>query len=467
MKQILEESLSLPVYGTYDVVVCGGGPAGCAAAVAAARHGARTLLVEKDGYLGGATVSQLVAVILSTNCVDFEGVWFEYIRRLRKLDGIWGPFRTPGLREVRGTVDPECVKRVWDDLLVAAGVKVLHHACVSDVLKDGAKAVGTVVDTVAGRRVVKAGCVVDATADGIVAAAAGVPWEQGDGTNLFAMALTKVLRMGNERLPEGPADPETMNALEEKLDECIANGEYTSDVVTTKRRLLLYYRKRAWRLPDRRREFLNVISRVLRTNPLDTFEVSRAEVEGRRQAWEAADFLRRFAPGLEKSYLLDTGEHIGVRSSRRIRGLCRVSDEDARDLVMYPDAVAKASWSIDIWPAGSYVAPAVDHTSDFALVRKAKLEAGECFGIRYGCLVASGVDNLLMAGRCISASHVAESSLRIQQTCMSTGQAAGTAAALAVDAGTSPRELPAAKVVETLAADRGAVEPVDFPEGRC
>ncbi len=467
MKTILEESQTLPVYGRYDVVVCGGGAAGCAAAVSAARHGARTLVVEKDGYLGGATVTQLVAVILSTNGADFEGVWFEYIRGLRRLDGLRGPFRTPGLREVRGSVDPECVKKVWDDLLGEAGVKILHHAYVSDVIQDGAKAVGVVVETIAGRRAVEAGCVVDATADGMVAAAAGVPWEQGDGTNLFAMALTKVLRMGNETLPQERADSDTMKALEERLDACIANGDYKSEVVTTKKRILSYYRGRAWRLPPRRHEYLNVISRILRTDPLNTFEISKAEVEGRRQAWEAADFMRRFAPGLEKSYLLDTGSHIGVRSSRRIHGLCKVTDEDARDLVMYPDSVAKASWSIDIWPANSYVAPAVDHTSDLALARKAKLEAGECFGIRYGCLVAEGVDNLLTAGRCISASHVAESSLRIQQTCMSTGQAAGTAAALAVDAGTTPRELPAERVVATLAVDRAKIDPIIFPEGRC
>ncbi len=162
---------------------------------------------------------------------------------------------------------------------------------------------------------------------------------------------------------------------------------------------------------------------------------------------------------LERSYLLDTSAQIGLRSSRRLHGLATVTEEDARGFQKYADSIARSSWNIDIWPADSYTAPAVDHASEEFKKRRKQLVAGEYFDIRYGCIVAAGVDNLLMAGRCISAEHVAESSLRIQQTCMSTGQAAGVAAALSLQANTCPRELDPQEVVAQLAKDR-RVEPL-------
>jgi hypothetical protein len=125
----------------------------------------------------------------------------------------------------------------------------------------------------------------------------------------------------------------------------------------------------------------------------------------------------------------------------------------------YPDSIARSSWNIDIWPADSYSAPAVDHSSDEFKRRREKLLTGEYFDIRYGCIVAAGVDNLLMAGRCLSAEHVAESSLRIQQTCMSTGEAAGVAAALSLKEDVTPRGLDPQQVVTQLERDRD-VEPL-------
>src|SRR3954462_10907494 len=121
-----EPPRDLPVLGEWDVVVCGGGPAGCSAAIAAARAGARTLLLEKEGYLGGATVMSLVCVILSTNGVDFQGIWHEWIHGLRRRNGVSDITGDPP--HIRGGVSPEVVKFVWDDLLGAAGAQILHHA---------------------------------------------------------------------------------------------------------------------------------------------------------------------------------------------------------------------------------------------------------------------------------------------------------------------------------------------------
>jgi hypothetical protein len=199
-------------------------------------------------------------------------------------------------------------------------------------------------------------------------------------------------------------------------------------------------------------------SRVLQVNPLDPWDITRAEREGREQAWQCAEALQRHAPGYEQAYLLDTNAHIGLRDSRRIRGMATVSGDDALLFRKYADGIARSSWDIDIWPAESYSAPAVDRESDAYQLRKAKMLAGDYFDIRYGCLVAAGVDNLLVAGRCLSAERTAQASLRIQQTCQSTGQAAGTAAALSLRAGTTPRELNPQTLVAQLLKDRD-VEP--------
>ncbi|HQI77374.1 MAG TPA: FAD-dependent oxidoreductase, partial [Candidatus Latescibacteria bacterium] len=169
--------------------------------------------------------------------------------------------------------------------------------------------------------------------------------------------------------------------------------------------------------------------------------------------------LCRFVPGFEEAYLLDTSNQIGVRSSRRLRGLATVSDEDVWNFNKYPDSIARASWDVDVWPADSYSKAAVPLGTDGYKWRQERMERGDYFDIPYGAIVADGVDNLFMAGRCISASHLAQASLRIQQTCMSTGQAAGTAAALCVRTGASPRALDPQRVIRQLEQDRAAVKP--------
>ena len=454
---IREPARDVTVLAAYDVVVCGGGPAGCAAAIGAARHGARTLLVEKDGYLGGATVSQLVCVVLSTNGVDFQGVWHDYARGLRTRGGL-RELTGFGSGHIRGAVDPELVKYVWDDLCSRAGVELLHHAYGCTCIVEDGQARGLLAETKAGRRAILAKRVIDCTGDGIVAAQSGVAWDQGDGIHPWAMALTKVLRMGGVRYPEKWPDWDAVQRFQAELDAAIAGGEYDEPVVTEKKRLAGYVVGRCWELPEARQEIISVISRVLKTDPLDPFAMTRAEREGREQARQAAEVLRRFAPGFEQAYLLDTSAHIGVRSSRRLRGLATVTAEDAQTFRKYPDGVARSSWDIDVWPADSYSAPAVPRNTPEYEARKQRLLAGEYFDIRYGCLVAAGVDNLLMGGRCLSAEHLAESSLRIQQTCMSTGEAAGVAAALSLKRGVPPSELDAASVVTQLKNDRD-VEP--------
>ena len=456
-----EPARDLKVLGHWDVIVVGGGPAGCAAAWAAARHGARTLLVEKSGHLGGQTVDALVCAVLSTNGVDFQGVWHDWVRALRKRRGADQGMQRSNAMMIT-TVYPESVKYAWDDLLSEAGVELLHHVHVGGAIVEDGVMRGLLLDTRAGRRAVFAQRTVDGTGHGIVCHEAGVPWAQGDGTNKWAMALTKVFRLSGIQWDGITFTDEIWAKAEASLDEAIARGEFVSPIVTEKRRLMGYARGKMWDLGLDRGQLMSVISRVLKVDPLDPWDFTRAEREGRAQAWEAAEVYRRFIPGCEKSYLLDTSYQIGVRSTRRVHGLAQVTDDDAWHLRKQANSIARSSWDIDIWPADSYTKPAVAREDADYKERHAKVHAGDYFDIPYGCIVAKGVDNLLMAGQCLSASHVAESSLRIQQTCMATGQAAGTAAAMSIEQKLTPRELPPAPLLARLAKDRDVEPAYDF-----
>ena len=469
-KTIIEPSQELPIIGEFDVVVCGGGPAGCTAAIAAARNGARTLLIEKNGYLGGATVSQLVVVILSTNGVDFEGLWHDHMARLAKTDSV--RFEPQRQRSgFWGSVDPERVKFVWDDMVSEAGADQLLHCHATRPLieerSSGAIATGLCVETVAGRRAILAKRIIDATADGIVCAQAGISWEQGDGRNPWAMSCTKVYRVGNVRWPADWPTDEGVEKLRSDLEAAVERGEFDAPVVTEVNRLVNYIRGKHWRLPEYRPEIMSVLSRVLRVDTLDPFDVTRAEREGREQARQGAEAFRRFVPGQEQSYLLDTSADLGIRSSRRIRGIESATNEDAVKLRKHKDGVARCSFGIDVWPADSYSKKAGDDGGADAYtivgesreIRDQKITEGDYFDIRYGALVASGVDNILTAGRCISADHFAESALRLQQTCMSTGEAAGTIAALSVKNDVTPREMPSEYAVARLNETRAGVKP--------
>jgi len=202
--------------------------------------------------------------------------------------------------------------------------------------------------------------------------------------------------------------------------------------------------------------------RMLEIDPLNPWDLSRAMRDGRRQVWERY-LAKRQRPGCEGIFLAGTASFPGVRSSRRVRGLKTSTAADARELRKHADGIARSSWEIDIHSAVDPTRKPVMDRPDYA-ARMRRTEAGDYYDIPYGCLVAADVDHLLMAGRCISAEHESQASLRIQQTCMSLGQAAGTAAALSLQAGVPPRVLDSAALVAALAQDRAAIEPVFVPE---
>lgn len=425
-------SQDIPQLPACEVVVCGGGPAGCAAAVASARNGARTLLVEKYGFLGGAPVTQLVSVVLSTNAVDFQGIWHEWARRLLAIGAMAPLLRAPSrfnpeCRWFRTSVDAEGVKVVWDDMVEEAGAEtlLLAHAC-GAWIEDG-RMVGVVLHTRAGLRRVRAERVIDTTGDAAICHEAGVAWDRGVVGKLWPQRVALNCRFGGYPVPGS------------------AGGARLGDGGT------LAYR------PERR-DWVQ----LPRVDPLDPLAVAAAMRQARRE------IQRKAAEAPPGRYLVDTASELGVRTSRLVQGIARVSDDDALQLRKADDGIARSSWEIDIHPpdedpapAGSLKSPRSGSEAYIHFARR--LTAGDWFDIPYGCLVAAGMDHLLVAGRCVSSGYLAQASLRIQQTCMSTGQAAGTAAAMSLQAGIKPRLLDPASVVERLRQDRD-VEPVPLPD---
>ncbi len=453
MQYYQEEARQLAVTAAFDVIVVGGGPAGCAAAIAAARLGANTLLVEKDGYLGGATVSQYVMPVLSMNKMDFQGVWHEWMHELKAINGV-GDLAVRNGRKVDGSVDCELVKYAWDRLLEKAGVRILHHTWVADVMKERQAVCGIIAETVAGRMAVAGKRVIDCTGDGLVSSMAGVKWDWGNGKGGAAMAMTKPFLLGNVHKPADFPSDEYMAKIDADFAKSMQAGEFTDPIITSGR--ITQYIKKWIRQHGARPEMLiGGPSRVLNVDPLDPWQLSEAERTARKQISEVKDYYLKYCPGCENAYFQSTSNHIGVRSSRRLHGIDRVTDAQALQLRKSPDSIARSSWHIDVWPSDSYTAGADISPPEWF----EKIKGGDYFDIPFGCVVADGVDNLLMAGRCVSADHLAQSSLRIQQTCQSTGQAAGTIAALSLRENLPPRQLEPQIAVKQLEADRNSVIP--------
>ena len=270
-----------------------------------------------------------------------------------------------------------------------------------------------------------------------------------------------VQRIGNVPAAEPPSKTDFRERVTANSRRAIASGEFTAGMLRqgrVARKAMNWWLRR---LPCGH-EMVTGDMRILNVDPLDPLDLTRAEREGRAEALQIAEFYRECVPGFEHSYLAATASHIGVRASRRIHGLVTVTEEDVMAFSKFPDGIARASWPVDIWSARDLTSPTVARGTPEADAWRARVEAGDYYHIRYGCLVARDVRNLLMAGRCLSADHKAQASLRIQQTCMATGEGAGVAAALSLADGVAPADMDGTRVVQQLEEDRAGMRPA-FP----
>ncbi len=440
MKKILEEARELEVGGEYDVLVTGGGPAGVSAAIAAASEGARTLLIEKHGFLGGMGTAGMVGSFCGFFTTGREkkmlvgGIAASVLDRLRKLGGLIDKSVSvvdPRIASIK--FNPEIFKVMAEQFALEKGGEILYHTLVTAVAweRKGQRLSGVIVENKSGRSAILAKVVIDASGDGDVAFRAGVPCEYGDGKG-GAQALTTIFRMIN--VDQEKMRGLTMSRVKEILGEANKDGRYG------------FRRVDGILNPSLPAGIVTAnISSIPGLSAIDARELSKAEIEGRREAYEYVRAFRDVLPGFERAEISTLAPQVGIRETRRVKGEYVIQEEEVLKGRKAPDGIALGAWPVEL------------HDPVTRQVKWAFLEAeDDYYSIPLGCLIPVGLENLLVAGRCISASHVAQASTRVIAQAFALGEAAGVLAAKAANTGSTVRGIPVQGVQETL-RDRGAL----------
>lgn len=456
-------------YGAYDVVVAGGGTAGIIAAIAAARMGGRTLLVEQTGFVGGTAVTGLPILGFHNNREEriVGGIAWELMERLFAIEAAADlRLLEVGGQIGRGTVEycarqigvyPEALKAVALEMLREAGAECLFHAWASDVILDGPRVAGLVAETKSGRTLISAERVVDCTGDADVAARAGAPFEKGRPGDQVTQPLTMLFVLSGVDLDRAERAGAATRRQQEVLGSDFWKAHYHCSHILLK----------AWQA-ELDREFPELAGTMLRFNirdwgegvyyagnmlhiprldASDAAQLSRAEAMGRDFVWRLTQFLRARVPGFEACHLVGTFAQVGVRETRRILGEYYLTYEDVLQARRFEDGIALCGYWVDIHDhKGVWL-----HTP----AQGTQVKEGGAYAIPYRCLVPRDVDGLLVAGRSLSASHEAQASARVMAQCMAMGEAAGTAAVLSLTTQTSPRSLDVRLLRRTL-QERGA-----------
>jgi ribulose 1,5-bisphosphate synthetase/thiazole synthase len=440
-KFLTEPARQTPVHGEYDVVVLGGGPAGIAAAVAAARAGRSTLLVERYGFLGGMGTAAGVTNFCGLHAnVHGEirqvvhGVADGLLERIARLGGLNEPHSLFGHKIVAQAYDTAAYKIAADDLLLSAGVQVLFHAVGTGVVMREAREVqALLVETRSGRRAVVARAFIDASGDGDLCAWAGARFEKGDGQGNMLYPSTMFRINGVDAQRAGKA----WEVIPKLMAQAQAEGRYRfprKGAIVRPQKSGIEWRANLTQLANREGNAMDGTNAI---------ELSEAEVLGRQQIASVAGFLRE-VPGFEQSYISDIAPQVGIRETRRVRGLYELTESDVLDCASFEDTIGVNGWPLEL------------HLKGDVEFRWPKIPESRGFNhLPYRMTLPEGLDNVWVAGRCASMSHEAQSAARVTGACFVMGEAVGTAAALALHSGVGNAGVEA-QALQSRLEDNGA-----------
>ena len=427
MENITFEVKNIPVLARTEVLVVGSGTAGIAAALASARGGAKTMIVERYGCLGGAlSVSNVSSYSYSVNRFPetLSGIPLEIDERCRRYGASAPDYRGSGI-----FVDAELYKCMLDEWMAEEGVDVLLHTTVIGAHLDGDRIRGVFCHSKSGIGVILADCVVDASGDADVAAYAGAPFEIREPKKLQPVSVVFGIEGVDAEKFMSYYKNSDGNVFYTVFSQAAAAGEWNSPK-----------RGGAWKIltPSGEIKSLN-LTLVYEIDATNAFDLTRAEIEGRRQIMHIISLFRKYGRelGLENCQLRAIAPQLGLRESRRIIGDYRITVDDVREQRDFDDSIGRLICTIDLWG---------DAKTSY------RPTSAETFAIPYRALLPQKIDGLLVAGRCISADEKSFGAVRLMVGCALTGQAAGAAAALAAKGGILPRQLDTAALRTALIA---------------
>lgn len=445
----------------YDVIVIGGGPSGVNAAIASARLGAKTLLVERFGYLGGMLTNAGTGPMMTFHAGNTQvvrGIADEIIERMKSNDNSPGHMKDfVGYASSVTPFDVEGMKIALEELCLEAGVELLYHTTFLGLEHKDGHITTLRLFAKGGEFTVTGKTFVDASADADLAIGVNANVRYGREKDQLAQPMTmnaKVYNVDREKL---------RTFLHENVDKTFAKSHEVIDwspriginagldelkfaienkELSFNREVVLCFET------NNLGEFIINMSRVSKRNATNPYELTKAEIEGRKQVVELIAFLRKYVPGFENCILAHTGPNIGIRESNKIDGQYILNEHDLVNNVMFDDAIAMGGYPIDIHsPEG------LEETEHHFL------KEGSWYSIPYRSLITNASDNLVVVGRCISATHEALAAVRVTPIAMAVGQAGGTAAALSSLKGTSVSDVDINDLRETLKENQAFLEP--------